>query len=339
MSNWLSTVGSWVRTRVAMQPSAGNWRSEFRPLTHRLLEFHWWLAASALVLLLPLHLWHTGPGDWTLDGLYAGLTLLAWLVARRSSRFGIGLYFLGQIGLTVWYAQTPGNLIAWLGLGALGDEIAAVLPTVGLGAIGGFWGASVAVALDLILLPLRGGSGQQLVGAYIVIVAGAAGVFLHALGRQLRAAARELERAALCDPMTGLGNRRALELDHPRYVALAERQGKPLLLSLWDLNGLKRVNDVQGHAAGDAFLNAFAHTLLASARQGDAFYRVGGDEFIGLHLGLEDGHELRRRVLQGFADVSVGWASPYTTTLEATMTEADRMLYLDKHRTPKVDST
>jgi GAF domain-containing protein len=77
------------------------------------------------------------------------------------------------------------------------------------------------------------------------------------LHEEVRGLNRDLERAALTDPLTGLGNRRALAADFERFSALARRRVEPLLLSLWDVDGLKRINDSLGHAAGDAHLLAF----------------------------------------------------------------------------------
>ncbi|WP_053043551.1 GGDEF domain-containing protein [Thermus filiformis] len=126
---------------------------------------------------------------------------------------------------------------------------------------------------------------------------------VHLTLNRLEALQALLGTLALNDPLTGLGNRRALELDYDRYRALAQREGNALWVSLWDLDGLKAVNDREGHAAGDRHLQAFARVLKEELREGDGVYRVGGDEFAALHLGLE-GEALAERVRARFPAVS-----------------------------------
>jgi len=97
-----------------------------------------------------------------------------------------------------------------------------------------------------------------------------------------RAAQRLLaERAgqALTDPLTGLGNRRALD-DELAAVAEGRRGEEERLVALLDLDGFKRFNDTFGHAAGDELLARAGARLGAVARAaGGAAYRLGGDEF------------------------------------------------------------
>ena len=90
----------------------------------------------------------------------------------------------------------------------------------------------------------------------------------------------DAQRSALVDPLTGLGNRRALDSALRNAVARAERTGTGLAVIYFDLVGLKAVNDRHGHHAGDETLRAFATALLGSARTSDLSYRVGGDEFV-----------------------------------------------------------
>jgi len=85
---------------------------------------------------------------------------------------------------------------------------------------------------------------------------------------------------SLIDPLTGLGNHRAFQEEFARQVEDARRQGVPLALILIDLDDLKRINDEQGHAGGDALLAATGHLLGSGSRRGDRAFRVGGDEFV-----------------------------------------------------------
>jgi diguanylate cyclase (GGDEF)-like protein len=158
---------------------------------------------------------------------------------------------------------------------------------------------------------------------------------------------RDLEKRANSDSMTRLGNRSALDEDYRRYRANAKRWGVPLLLMAWDVDGLKRINDLKGHAAGDMHLLAFVQALRSAVRQGDGLYRIGGDEFISLHPGLtpEDAEVIYRRVHKRFTHVSAGWIKANNDSLDAAKDEADAKLYEEKEnrraligrRTPVVD--
>ena len=90
----------------------------------------------------------------------------------------------------------------------------------------------------------------------------------HLVQSQQSAAYRE---ASLTDPLTGLGNRRALDAQ-----ALS---GDYALISL-DLDHFKEVNDTFGHAAGDTVLTRVAQVLTSSVRDGDTVFRLGGEEFL-----------------------------------------------------------
>ena len=80
------------------------------------------------------------------------------------------------------------------------------------------------------------------------------------------------------DMLTDLANRRAYEERLAVEVARAERYGHPLSLVLFDLDGFKRVNDEEGHPAGDDALRRVADAIRHT-RLSDDCYRIGGDEF------------------------------------------------------------
>jgi diguanylate cyclase (GGDEF)-like protein len=91
----------------------------------------------------------------------------------------------------------------------------------------------------------------------------------------------ELERLTLTDPLTGLGNRRALERDLPRALRLSERIDVPVALLYMDIDRFKQINDLNGHAVGDDTLRVLGAVLRSCSRAGtDVAYRVGGDEFV-----------------------------------------------------------
>ncbi len=87
-----------------------------------------------------------------------------------------------------------------------------------------------------------------------------------------------LSAAALTDPLTGALNRRGFTEAVERELARARRYGHPFVLAYIDVRGLKRVNDTEGHQAGDQLLKEAAQLLQDSARSDDVVGRLGGDE-------------------------------------------------------------
>jgi diguanylate cyclase (GGDEF)-like protein len=98
-----------------------------------------------------------------------------------------------------------------------------------------------------------------------------------------------LQQQAFVDALTGLLNRRALERDLRREAGRAARHHRRFSLAVIDLDGLKRVNDTEGHAAGDAHLKGMAQALRNALRIGDTAYRIGGDEFVVLLPETDEG--------------------------------------------------
>ena len=107
---------------------------------------------------------------------------------------------------------------------------------------------------------------------------------LRQLNLRLQGARDAAEEQALTDTLTGLRNRRALDIALER--AIAEQQSFGLMHI--DLDYFKAVNDSHGHAAGDHVLREVARALLSETRQMDTVARVGGDEFVVVFAGLTD---------------------------------------------------
>lgn len=89
-----------------------------------------------------------------------------------------------------------------------------------------------------------------------------------------------LRLLALHDTLTGLPNRLLLEETLTARVNAAGRDGRGFAVAAVDLDGLKRVNDTEGHAAGDRLLRSAAAGWTSVMRAGDSLARVGGDEFV-----------------------------------------------------------
>ncbi|WP_420233937.1 sensor domain-containing diguanylate cyclase [Pseudomonas sp. ABY48] len=98
--------------------------------------------------------------------------------------------------------------------------------------------------------------------------------------KQIRSAHQTMRDMALTDSLTGLGNRRRLDIALADEIRLAKRQGSLLALIMLDVDYFKRFNDRYGHAAGDDCLRAIAAAVRQTIkRPGDLAVRYGGEEF------------------------------------------------------------
>jgi diguanylate cyclase len=95
---------------------------------------------------------------------------------------------------------------------------------------------------------------------------------------KLRGELRGAVHDALTDPLTGLANRRAFDLELGAVGARASRSS-PAHLVMVDIDHFKRVNDAHGHDIGDEVLRIVGEVLLANVRRDSVVARVGGDEF------------------------------------------------------------
>ncbi len=92
---------------------------------------------------------------------------------------------------------------------------------------------------------------------------------------------RRLRELTRTDDLTGLYNQRHFHDRLREEAARARRQGDPLSMVVFDLDGFKQVNDKKGHLQGDRILQSFGQAILASVRREvDLAFRYGGDEFV-----------------------------------------------------------
>ena len=143
---------------------------------------------------------------------------------------------------------------------------------------------------------------------------------------------RELEVMSYSDPLTTLGNRYAME----KYIKQADRT-QPIGVVYCDITGLKRINDSEGHSAGDRLIQRCCECLKQVFSQYGLF-RIGGDELVVLCLGMEEkelydkAKELKELLRANHATMAVGAA---VNTLEEVgedhlLTEPERRMYQDK---------
>ncbi|MDO9484876.1 MAG: GGDEF domain-containing protein, partial [Actinomycetota bacterium] len=147
----------------------------------------------------------------------------------------------------------------------------------------------------------------------------------------------EAQLAAETDLLTGLFNRRAWERIVAEEEARYARYADPTVAMMMDLDHLKTVNDSQGHAAGDLYIQTAARELASSVKAGDFVARLGGDEFaILLKDCTEDQAEaIVQRIYANFERSNVagslGWA-PITVVhgFPGAIAQADAAMYAAK---------
>ena len=148
----------------------------------------------------------------------------------------------------------------------------------------------------------------------------------------------DAEHRALTDVLTGLPNRRAWIDALDREDARASRHGGDVAVVVVDLDGLKGLNDAEGHAAGDVHLERAADALRSSHRASDVVARLGGDEF-GILLPYVTAQDLehvvdsiRRRLREHDIDAATGGAvRSQHGNLLGTWHAADMAMYLAKN--------
>lgn len=155
-----------------------------------------------------------------------------------------------------------------------------------------------------------------------------------------------LRVAAEKDSLTGLPNRYCMQCD----IMKNEKNGGSMAVLLFDVNFLKKVNDTEGHLAGDNLIRSTAFCIREcfGLENIDNCYRIGGDEFMALLSGCDES-DVRTRInrfgkmtKEKKLTVSVGYA--YTSNsginnFEELMKEADRNMYEHKRRVHEVYDT
>jgi diguanylate cyclase (GGDEF)-like protein/PAS domain S-box-containing protein len=157
-----------------------------------------------------------------------------------------------------------------------------------------------------------------------------------------------LQRLAMFDPLTGIGNRRYFEVNLHARLDERRRYGNPFGLLLVDLDRFKAINDTHGHDIGDRVLKMVADTLAYSCRKSDLACRWGGEEFALLLGNVDRGefHDAAQRVrkllkrsklpLDGSDSlrVTASWGAAFAADQDdeaSLLKRADTLLYHAKH--------
>ena len=91
---------------------------------------------------------------------------------------------------------------------------------------------------------------------------------------------RVATQSALRDPLTGTGNRVAMDQTLQREIDMSRRHLQPLSVLMLDIDHFKRINDTHGHSAGDEVLKTVAASIKGQLRNVDMVFRYGGEEFL-----------------------------------------------------------
>lgn len=157
--------------------------------------------------------------------------------------------------------------------------------------------------------------------------------------------AKELDRAANYDDLTGLPNRQLLEERLRSAQQHADRQKRGISICYLDLDGFKTINDELGHEIGDLALRTTAERLTRALRSGDTVARIGGDEFVLLLQGDESASVYQRilttvneplavddKTLRITASLGVTLYPEDDTDAEGLIRHADQAMYAAKEK-------
>jgi diguanylate cyclase (GGDEF)-like protein len=142
------------------------------------------------------------------------------------------------------------------------------------------------IAIEIVPALIVGTQVDWRIAGGVAVVFIAASLGLGGLSEMLRRQKTSAMQLAFRDTLTGLPNRRMLDLFLAQHFAASQR-GQTLTVAIFDLDRFKVYNDTHGHAAGDAALEAFGTILNRQTRDSDIAGRYGGEEFLAILPGVE----------------------------------------------------
>lgn len=263
------------------------------------------LAACALVGITPFAVWRVGRGDY-LIGVVDATILLAViagvLYAWRTNdtvRSGFFLVFVICTGSVV-VATLAGDVgLAWVYPALLASFFLTSPRVAGIFAVG-----------SVLFLAIHGAafnSLEQMWSFFMSALVLSASAYVFSLRNESQRS--RLEHLALRDPLTGMGNRRAMDEELQRAIETFARTKLPYGLAVVDLDHFKSVNDQHGHGVGDQILMGFAALLEGSTRRADQVFRFGGEEFVILFSGVDES-SLHEVVIQIQEEIKKSLKSP-----------------------------
>ena len=308
----------------------------------------WWLGdlTGALVVCPFVMLWSRGLWAWGWIKSLEAFTLLAFIVLVALVVFG-GLFPSDVKNYPLEFLVVPPLMWAAFSFGR--REVATAIVILTAIAVWGTYRGFGPFARD------TPNESFLLLQAFISVTA-VGSVALAALVAQFKRAEEQARGLAVIDPLTGLANYRRLIEVLRAEVVRSERTRRPFALLFLDLDGLKTINDREGHLSGNRALCRVAEILRRTCRGMDTPARFGGDEFVVIlpetdHVGAQ---RVASRVAHALAatqegtkptlSVSTGVAEyPRDGSTPATLlAAADRVLYSAKtarRKRPAADET
>jgi diguanylate cyclase len=299
-------------------------------------------------------------------GIAGGLALNAaafdlWCGRAGTSRWPLAIAVVMPLGYFLGFSSYPFR-VGWAN-GLLAVQMALLVATVGRKpavAVGRWrWLLVLSLVAQMVVTAWRGVLGAFFTESYptfltphpvnyaFAIIANATTVLslMAVLLAHRDEAARELERLATVDGLTGVLNRRAWMTRAATELAVSVRYAYPVAVLMIDLDHFKQINDTRGHADGDRALAFVARALQAAVRPGDLVGRYGGEEFCVLMNHAENAaanaFDVRLRAYLGtVAEHELGFPLAYSAgiavrssagdSLEAMLRRADTTLYSAK---------
>jgi diguanylate cyclase (GGDEF)-like protein len=234
------------------------------------------LSTVAVLGVLPFAVFRFADSDWMMAGvdtvIIIGFTFLGVSVLRpRRVRFAsLSIAILCVVGvLTTVYIRGEQQiywaypaLLATFYLAKPGEAVLISTLTV--------------IALVPALVPRM--DGIILTTTFVTLIA--TSVFAYAFAFLSRGQRDQLLQLARKDPLTGAGNRRALDEKLLEVCAAQARSNIPSSMVLIDIDNFKEINDEFGHAIGDQILIRLTEIIELRIRVTDSLYRIGGEEFV-----------------------------------------------------------
>ncbi len=234
------------------------------------------VAVAAIVFMLPMGLYDLMRGETAIGiGAMAVVFVLlanAWMALRgvcHQSLTLFGLFPAGMIFMTSIFHMD--GIIASLWCFPI------VLAAYCMLSERRAWLANITILV--IALPMAWMTMESTYALRVTTSLGAVSLFSAILVNVIDGQRHQLQKQLILDPLTGLLNRLTYNECMEKAVRLHRRYQQPVSLLAIDIDNFKRLNDTQGHAAGDSVLRTAGQLLRDTLRDEDAIFRMGGEEF------------------------------------------------------------